>query len=318
MAYAIAFSAAHLHERGQHTHTFTYAFHRAELVGAFFNGVFLLALGLSIFLQSLERFFHPEVVTSPTLVLIIGGVGLVLNILSATFVHDHHGHSHSTSDAAIPLSNARQSDTIHDSHNHRVNPPVVSPVHNVGLAGVLLHLLGDAINNIGVMVAAVIMMKTTSPQRFYADPAVSLGISLIIAASAVPMTYKSGRVLLEASPVHLDLAKVKEDLLSIPSVLSVHDLHVWHLSQTVILGSLHVCVPLGTSLEQWGKIEQSLQHCFEEYGISHVTISPEFEWETHTEMESADIFIGCRLPSKDEFGCAVDIRKRVILSATPV
>jgi len=32
------------------------------------------------------------------------------------------------------------------------------------------------------------MMKVTSPQRFYADPAVSLGISLIIAASALPMS----------------------------------------------------------------------------------------------------------------------------------
>lgn len=31
------------------------------------------------------------------------------------------------------------------------------------------------------------------------------------------LAYKSGRVLLEASPVYLDLAKVKEDLLSVGS-----------------------------------------------------------------------------------------------------
>jgi zinc transporter 1 len=95
----------------------------------------------------------------------------------------------------------------HASHNHRLNPPVISPAHNVGLAGVLLHLLGDAINSkfvslsliwinsfsvldIGVIIAALIMMKATSPQRFYADPAVSLGISIIIAASAVPMSER--------------------------------------------------------------------------------------------------------------------------------
>jgi zinc transporter 1 len=73
-------------------------------------------------------------------------------------------------------------------------------------------------------------------------------------------------------------------------------------------------------LEQWGKTEQYLQHCFEEYGISHVTISPEIQRDTQSEMESEDIIIGCRLPSGDEFGCAVDIKKRKVIlgSAAPV
>lgn len=86
------------------------------------------------------------------------------------------------------------------------------------------------------------------------------------------------------------------------------------------MGSLHVCVPLGTSLEQWGKTEQYLQRCFEEYGISHVTISPEIHRDTKNEMESEDIIIGCRLPFGDEFGCAVDIKKRKVIlgSAAPV
>jgi hypothetical protein len=55
--------------------------------GAFFNGVFLLALALSIFLQSIERFIHIEPVESPIMVLIIGAVGLILNIISAIVVH---------------------------------------------------------------------------------------------------------------------------------------------------------------------------------------------------------------------------------------
>ena len=78
-----------------------------------------------------------------------------------------------------------------------------------------------------------------------------------------------------------------------------------------------MCVPLGTSLEQWGKTEQYLQHCFQAYGIDHVTISPEIQWDTQSEMVSEDMISGCRLPSKDDFGCAVDIKKRTG-SATPV
>lgn len=55
--------------------------------GAFFNGVFLLALALSIFLQSLERIIQIEPVQDPEDVVIVGCVGLALNILSVLFVH---------------------------------------------------------------------------------------------------------------------------------------------------------------------------------------------------------------------------------------
>ncbi|KAG5636866.1 hypothetical protein H0H81_006588 [Sphagnurus paluster] len=107
---AIAFVAAHLHDKGTHNVNFTFAFHRAELVGAFFNGVFLLALALSIFLQSIERFIHVEPIDQPIQVLIIGAIGLFLNVISILVVHgtrsfkspefyetcitDHGGHGH--------------------------------------------------------------------------------------------------------------------------------------------------------------------------------------------------------------------------------
>ena len=42
--------------------------------------------------------------------------------------------------------------------------------------------------DIGVMIAGVIIWKLDSPKRFYADPAVSLAISLIIFGSAIPMS----------------------------------------------------------------------------------------------------------------------------------
>ncbi|PFH51798.1 hypothetical protein AMATHDRAFT_141652 [Amanita thiersii Skay4041] len=319
VAYAIAFVAAYLHDNGQHTVNFTYAFHRAELVGAFFNGVFLLALALSIFLQSIERFVHVEVIEKPLLVLIIGCIGLSLNIVSALVVHDHAGHGHGHSHGAVHIPDPPEMsdatalvDSVHALHNHTVNPPVITSQHNLGLAGVLVHLFGDAVNNVGVIIAALILWKVDSPHRFYADPAVSTAISFIIFASAIPTTMKSGRILLEASPLYLDLAKIKDDLVALPDVVSIHDLHVWHLSQSVILASLHVCVPLGTSLEQWEKTEQYLQHCFAAYGINHVTISPEIFRDSQNQSQSSVEFVGgCRLPSQDEFGCSMsDLRKR--------
>jgi len=319
VAYAIAFVAAYLQDKGHNTVGFTYAFHRAELVGAFFNGVFLLALALSIFLQSLERFINIEPVNTPEQVMIIGCIGLCLNIVSVLVVHDHGGHSHShgapPSEAPVvdPLADVHLREGVHAQHHHTLFPPTSTLQPNLGLVAVLIHLLGDAINNVGVIVAGILIWKLHSPHRFYADPAVSLGISLIIFASAIPMTIKAGRILLEAAPVELDLDKVREDLLTLPDVISIHDMHVWILSQSVILASLHVCVPPGTSLEQWERTERSLQHCFAAYGVNHVTISPELYRDSAAQTLSGDDIIICKSSHQEGLGCAVgerSLRKR--------
>jgi solute carrier family 30 (zinc transporter), member 1 len=59
--------------------------------------------------------------------------------------------------------------------------------HDLGMMGILLHVCGDAVNNIGVIIAALVIWKTDSPNRFYADPAVSMAISLMIFISSLPL-----------------------------------------------------------------------------------------------------------------------------------
>lgn len=93
----------------------------------------------------------------------------------------------------------------HALHNHTIDPPSPVPHHNMNLLGVLIHLIGDAINSwmpfsyllesisqlcvdVAVIISAIIIWKVQSPHRFYVDPAVSLAISLIIFGSAIPMS----------------------------------------------------------------------------------------------------------------------------------
>ncbi|KAH8813445.1 CDF zinc transporter [Flagelloscypha sp. PMI_526] len=308
---AIAFVASY-------TSRYTYAFSRAELVGAFFNGVFLLALGLSICLQAIERFVHIQVIDQPMLVLIVGSVGLFLNIVCALFVHEHH-HDHDVPSrpSLVDLADVSSVDH-HKEHNHTkaaVNPETIGHSHaNLGMLGVLIHLLGDAVNNVGVIISAVIIWTVDSPARFYADPAASLLIGIIIFAGAIPLSKKCGHILLEAAPTHIDMKGVKADLLSHPEVESIHDLHVWHLSQSVILASLHVCVSERvTSLTQWAETEERLQQCFAGYGVNHVTISPELS--SHGSPQPSSVIGNCKMDSdckKADFGCNVgSVKKRV-------
>lgn len=72
--------------------SFTFGWQRAPVLGAFFNGVLLLALGFSIFFQSLERFMTPQTLENPEYVLYIGCAGLALNLLSVALLHGRPRH----------------------------------------------------------------------------------------------------------------------------------------------------------------------------------------------------------------------------------
>ncbi|RSH87370.1 hypothetical protein EHS25_003279 [Saitozyma podzolica] len=289
VSYVVALIATKLSQRTAGPPGYTFAYRRAEILGAFFNASFLLALALSILLQSIDRFISVPEIDHPLWVLIVGCCGLALNVLSILLVHEHGSHDHGTSQQMealdLELSRIQAPGSAvsvgglvdHSDHHHaqRADEPKSTP-RNLGLLGVLAHLFGDAINNIGVIVAAAIMWKVPSPHRFYADPAISMVISLIIFGGAIPLARRSARVLLEAAPRDMNPELIREDLLTIPGVISIHELHLWHLTETDALASFHVKVDV-KDIKSWLPIEKELRSCFAAHGVTHVTIAPEFQ-----------------------------------------
>ena len=63
----------------------------------------------------------------------------------------------------------------------------VSEGHDLGMMGVLLHVLGDALNNVGVIIAGLVIWLARYEGRYYADPAAGVGIALLILVSAIPL-----------------------------------------------------------------------------------------------------------------------------------
>ncbi|KAK2784205.1 hypothetical protein FQN51_004185 [Onygenales sp. PD_10] len=262
--------------------TLTFGWQRSQLLGAFFNGVFLLALGVSILLQSIERFVSLERVENPKLVLIVGCVGFTLNIISAFFLHehghDHHGHHHGhgnsdTEHDEMPTEFDNLA-TAHENHRHTNNSNPVKKSYDLGVMGVLLHVVGDAINNIGVIIAALVIWLANYEGRFYADPGVSVGIALLILASAIPLVKNSGSILLESVPLGVNLDDVQHDLETIPGILSIHELHAWRLNQNKAIASAHV-VTSDSSLANFMARAQRIGECLHAYGIHSVTLQPE-------------------------------------------
>lgn len=58
---------------------------------------------------------------------------------------------------------------------------------DLGMTGVLLHVLCDAANNLGVIAAALVIWLAKYDGRYYADPGVSIGIAIMIIISSIPL-----------------------------------------------------------------------------------------------------------------------------------
>lgn len=200
VGFIVALAAVIISENGHGHKDLSFGWQRAQLLGAFFNGVFLLALGVSIFLQSIERFINMQKVENPQLILIVGCIGFALNVISVAFLHEHdHGPGEASLDelgqtelqeAGAELTEVTPLSRHHD-HRHKITK--LNPGHHndLGMLSVLIHVAGDSLNNIGVAIAAAIIWKTHFAARFYADPAVSMAIAFMILILAIPTGEKT-------------------------------------------------------------------------------------------------------------------------------
>lgn len=66
----------------------TYGYARAEVVGALSNAVFLAALCFTIFVEAVLRLARPERIDDPELVLIVGALGLAVNVVGLLVFQD--------------------------------------------------------------------------------------------------------------------------------------------------------------------------------------------------------------------------------------
>ncbi|KAF7717302.1 Cation efflux family protein [Penicillium ucsense] len=343
VGFIIALVAAIVAERTDAPQALTFGWQRIQLLGAFFNGVLLFGLGLSVFLQSIERFIDMKEIENPKLVLIMGCVGFTLNLVSVVFLHDHshshHGHAHSHDDTqqtekthchdhqdhhstitnpqsgkpSTPITSSEASkaspntlnlsphplchpdvasrhsgDTKlthsvipkkqHIHHKHHVNAKTLNskPHRDLAMMGVLIHVMGDCANNLGVIIAASVIWFAHYGGRFYADPAVSMGIAIMILASSIPLIKTTGLILLQSAPTGVHHSDVAHDLQRLPGVLAVHELHIWQLNQTKSLASAHIVLDGDASVAvDFESVAVTIRECFHAYGIHSVTLQPE-------------------------------------------
>ncbi|CAO1625412.1 unnamed protein product [Parajaminaea phylloscopi] len=211
----------------------TYGGSRADVLGAFFNGAFLIAIGSSVFLQATERFIDRRPIGDPVVVIAVGSFTLLANCVMALVCHESSTHSHE------------------GKHEHKMGPPgeTVSKVQGTSLAvrAAAVHILGDALNTLGVVLIGVISYLDHSDRVAYADAIITMVIGLGIVGSAIPLTLRSSLVLLQTAPRGIETHSITRELMQLPGVKAVEDLRVWELIEGHAIASVRLCLVVPTS-----------------------------------------------------------------------
>jgi len=273
----------------------TFGWARAEVVGALVNSVFLVALCFSITVESIKRFLEPEEIKDPKLILIVGGVGLGINLVGMLLFGDvGHGHSHGGSDSPKEKSDEKVNGHGHShekenghGHSHgrhghgHASSDNASSGHSMNITGVFLHVLADALGSVVVCITSLVIMLTDWEYRFYLDPVLSLVIVLIILVSTWPLLRDSTLILLNTIPAHIDLLDLETRLVTtVAGVSSIHELHVWRLVGRRVVASCHLEMtppPLGTEpVDHHMDVARQVKEFFHKAGIHSTTIQLEY------------------------------------------
>jgi len=170
-------------------------------------------------------------------------------------------------------------DDFHHGHSHSL-----SEKQNMNMHGVYLHLLGDALGSIVVIISASIMAYTDWEYKNYADPACSILIVWIITVSTWPLFIESANILAQRADVSIDVNRIRKSLATHPAVQNIHELHVWTLSGNTNVGSAHVMLDVdklsknADVLGEVQKIQDDLKQIFHEEGVHSSSIQLEFSY----------------------------------------
>jgi cation diffusion facilitator family transporter len=220
---------------------FTFGTGKFGDLAAFSSAIILAMIAVQIAYESVMRLIHPVPIAYREAIA-VAALGLAVNLASAWLLrddHDHHhgdGHSHA------------------DGHQH----------HDNNLRAAFVHVMADAATSVLAIAALVVAMVS---QWVWADPAVGIVGSLVIASWAVGLIRASGAVLLDVN-ADKNLETVIRDRLETKGD-RVTDLHLWqvgpgHRAAVISVISDHP-LPPATYKRRLGGLR----------GLSHVTIEVE-------------------------------------------
>jgi cobalt-zinc-cadmium efflux system protein len=199
VALGAALAATKIATRKDTTGKRTFGSYRAEVFASGLTVLIMLGVSAYVVFEALSRIgSDPEVSSTP--MIIVGGLGLIINLLVMLMLR---------SGAAESLN----------------------------VKGAYFEVVADTAGSVGVIAAGVLIATTGQP---WWDTLVALAIGLFVAVRAIMLGRQVLAVLGQHVPDGMAIDEVAEKLVSIPGVTDVHDLHIWVLTSGMNVATAHL------------------------------------------------------------------------------
>jgi len=232
VAIAISYFANRIAQRPKNARK-TYGYKRAEILSAFINSAVLLGISVALILEAFRRWYSPEPING-TVMIVVALIGLVADFLSVFLLEK-------------------------DSH------------HNLNIRSSYLHLLGDTLSSVGVLVGGVAIKIWGI---FWVDPLITLLISIYIIRETWRVIRTTVDILMQSS-ADLDYDKIKMEVEKMDQVKNIHHVHSWMINEKTIYFEAHLELE-DIVLSEAEKIYAQVEHyLMAQHGISHVTLQAE-------------------------------------------
>jgi cobalt-zinc-cadmium efflux system protein len=213
----------------------SFGYARIEVLAGFVNALVQLLLVAGIVYEAVKRLLALDAIHIESgVMLVVAVVGLVVN---AVVLRSLHGGDH----------------------------------EDLNTAGARLHVFGDLLGSVATVLAAL-LVRYLGWQ--WADPLLSLLVSLLILRGAFVLLKRSSHILLEGVPEDLATGDIRAVLAEVdPAIAEVHHLHVWQIASGSRMATLHARVCDGGDARHVVQVIQQVLR--ERFAISHVTVQIE-------------------------------------------
>ncbi|MFQ6659172.1 hypothetical protein Gotur_028172 [Gossypium turneri] len=190
--------------------------------------------------------------------------------------HHHHPEGHSKTEHSHhyeETEHVKDEDHHHDVHKELSKPLLDKPKkrRNINVQGAYLHVLGDSIQSIGVMIGGAIIWY--KPEWKIVDLICTLIFSVVVLGTTIKMLRSILEVLMESTPREIDATKLETGLLEMGDVVAIHELHIWAITVGKVLLACHVKIRPEADADI--VLDNVIEYIRREYNISHVTIQIE-------------------------------------------
>ncbi len=160
-----------------------------------------------------------------------------------------------------------------------------SATESLNMKGAYFEVLSDALGSVGVIIGAIIIYFTN---WYWVDTIIAVAIGFWVLPRTWILLKQSINILLEGVPEEVDIEKLRNDLLALDGVESIHQLKVWAITSKNIHLTVHLFAPNADRKQLHYAAAEMLSH---EHGIAEVTLQIEDDAEMncqHTHQHDED------------------------------